>query len=127
MKGIYKEYRIKSRIEKVWDALTNPKTINLWSVAKAKMSEKVKDEFSLWGGDMYGKNVKVVKNSLLEQEWWVKGWEKPSTVVFELSEDGEYTVVKLSHTDLPEDEIEEYSNGWDLYYMGEIKKLLEKN
>ena len=60
MKIIKKNYVVNASIEKVWDALVNPSTINKWGGGPAKMSAVSASEFELWGGDIYGKNTKVV-------------------------------------------------------------------
>lgn len=61
MKIIKKTYTINAPIEKVWDALVNPSTINKWGGGPSKMSSAKSFEFELWGGDIYGTNTKVVK------------------------------------------------------------------
>ncbi len=126
MNLIEQRYIIKATPEKVWDALTNPKTIEKWGGGPVKMSDKVSDEFSFWGGDIYGKNVEVEKNKKLVQEWYGGEWESPSIVSFTLNYDGNETEVILLHKDLPKDEIKEFDEGWRDYFMGPLKKLLEK-
>lgn len=126
MKIIKQTYLIDAPIEKVWDALVNPKVIQIWSGSPATMDDKAGTKFSLWGGDMHGINTKVVKNKLLEQDWYGGNWNKPSKVKFELSEKNDLTQVRLTHSDLPEPEINDFADGWNRYYLGEIKRLLEK-
>ena len=94
-------------LDKVWDALVNPKTIEKWSrldssaehptgsrevlqkeatslggAGPAKMSSKNGFSFSLWGGDIWGKNIKVTPKKELIQEWFAGKWPKPSIVTF---------------------------------------------
>jgi len=83
-------------------------------------------EFSLWGGDIHGKNTKVVRMRELEQDWYGGDWDKPSKLKFELSEKDGTTTVMLTQTAIPEEEFKDISDGWKQYYLGEIKKLLEK-
>lgn len=90
------------------------------------MSGKENAEFELWGGDIHGKNIEVVKNKILKQEWYGGDWEKPSIAIFELMEKDGKTIVTLTNTGVPEEEIDSIADGWDRYYIGEIKKLLEK-
>ncbi len=126
VKIIKQVYLIDAPIEKVWDALVNPKIIEMWSGVSAKMSDKEEAEFELWGGDMHGTNTKVVRNRLLEQDWYGGDWDEPSKVRFELSEKDDQTKVVLTHAGVPEDEVNDFSDGWNRYYLGEIKKLLER-
>ena len=89
------------------------------------MNEKVGTEFSLWGGDIKGKNTKVITDKLLKQDWNGGDWEKPSKLEFKLSETKGVTKVELTQTGIPEKEFDDIADGWTRYYLGEIKKLLE--
>lgn len=119
-------YEIKAPIEKVWDALVNPKTIDKWGGGPAKMSALESSEFSVWGGDIHGKNTKVVKEKELKQDWMSGKWDKYSSVDFKLSEKNGITTVKLTQSGIPPEEFDDIADGWKTYYLGEIKKLLEK-
>lgn len=125
MKTIKKEYHIIAAKEKVWQALVNPKIIEKWRAGPVKMSDKEGFEFSLWGGDIHGKNVEVVNQEKLVQEWYAGDWPQPSIVTFDLTHKNGCTTVYLTHQDIPDDEYREIDEGWDEYYLGKIKKLLE--
>jgi activator of HSP90 ATPase len=126
MKIIQKSYVINASIEKVWDALVNPKTIEKWSGSKAVMSDIQGSDFKLWNGDIWGKNIEIQKESKLVQEWYGGKWKEPSIVTFTLKKVGDGVQLDLKHINVPED-IESFDTGWDDYYLGEIKKLLESN
>jgi len=126
MKIITQTYSIKAPVEKVWQALVDPEIIKIWSGTPAKMDGKVGTKFELWNGDMYGTNTKVTENKLLEQDWFGGDWEKPSKVKFGLTQKGKTTTVILTHSNVPEEKADDFAEGWKSYYLGEIKKLLEK-
>lgn len=111
--------------EKVWEALVDPKIISKWGAGPAKMSEKEGFEFSLWGGDIHGKNIEVKKGEKLVQEWYGGDWPKPSIATFRLTHKAGCTTLYFDQTGVPDNENEEIDKGWDDYYLGEIKKLLE--
>lgn len=125
MSQINQTYVIKSPIEKVWQALVDPKIISAWSDAPAKMRDTVGFEFELWDGDITGFNLEVDKPHLLVQEWGYGDWPKPSQVTFELSTLDDHTEVKLTQTGHPQEEEKDLKEGWDIYYLGEVKKYLE--
>lgn len=129
MKPILQTYEIKAPVSRVWQALTDPKTISRWSGDAATMSDKKDDTFSLWGGSIWGKNIQVVPNQKLVQEWFSDEdpkWEKPSIVTFTVSEKNGTTTLILNHENVPEQNMRDISDGWKKYYMGPLKKLVER-
>jgi len=125
MKTIRKSYLIAATLEKVWQALVNPKQIVQWGAGPVKMDDRVGSKFSLWGGDIYGTNKKVIKGKQLVQDWYGGDWKQPSKLTITLKRKKEGTKVDLLHKDLPDDEAAGFSDGWDAYYFGPIKELLE--
>ena len=117
---------IDAEPEEIFLALTNPFTIELWSDSPAKMDDKEGTEFELWDGDICGKNLKVVRNKELVQEWYFGDLPEPSIVTIKLHPDGKGTSVELKHTNIPEDAYENINEGWREYYMGAIKRFFEE-
>lgn len=128
MKTIDKTYKIKAPIESVWQALTDAKLIEEWEAGPAKFEATEDGKFSLWGGDIHGTNTKIIENKLLQQDWFSRGngnKEICYKVTFKLSSDGESTIVHLIHENVPENEYEDFVDGWKVYYIDPIKKILE--
>lgn len=125
MKSIRQEYSAKVPVEKVWEALVDPKIIDEWGGGPAKMKEEVGFKFSLWGGDIHGTNTKVVKEKVLEQDWFGGDWDESSKLRFELSTHENKTKVLLTQSNIPDKEVDDISSGWHDYYMGPLIKLLE--
>ena len=113
-------------LEKVFEALVNEDVIQHWSGDEAKMSPEVGAKFSLWGGQMFGTNLEVVKNKKLVQEWCYDQWEEPSKVTFLLKGNGEETIVELIHEDVPERSVKNITDGWNLYYLGAMQEMFNK-
>jgi activator of HSP90 ATPase len=126
MKTIEQKHRIKAPIEKVWQALVNAKTIEKWSGKPAKMDDKEGTEFKLWGGDIHGKNIKVIKNMELVQDWFSGEWKNPSRVLFKLIDKGKETEMNLTQKNVPEEDAMDISRGWKDYYIGQMRSFLEK-
>lgn len=125
MKTIKQSYLIKASLQNVWQALIDPAIIDKWGGGPAQMDDKVGTKFTLWGGDIHGKNIKVVKNKELVQDWFGGDWEKPSKVTFTLVEKGNKTEVNLLHEDVPGKEAKNIEEGWKIYYLGPLKELFE--
>ena len=125
MKKIELRYTIKAPIASVWRALVDPIIINQWGGGPAIMTPYI-DKFSLWGGDIWGKNIEVIDNKLLVQDWYSDDWKAPSKVKFVLTVDGKNTHLNLIHTDFPDDQLKDLKSGWEQFYLGPIKKILEQ-
>lgn len=124
---IEQNYHISVPIEKVWQALADQNIVEKWTGAKAKISAEPGGQFEFWDHSIFGTFTQLVKPTLITQLWQQEGWDKPSNVTINLSENGKITDISLIHTDFPESEKDELEEGWDKYYFGAIKELLERS
>lgn len=111
--------------DEVFAAFTNPFQIEIWSGYPAVMSAEEGVEFSLWEGDICGRNLKVHTNRLLVQEWYFGENDEESVVTIKLSKKGKETLVELVHTNIPDEVYDEITEGWREYYLGAIRGMLE--
>lgn len=121
MKTIRQHHFINATPEEVFTALTNPFTIELWSGHPAVMDKKEGTEFSMFDGDIAGKNLKIVENEQLVQEWYFGERETQSVVTITLKAHQLGTKVMLEHTNVPDEDVEEFSEGWNDFYWGAMK------
>jgi uncharacterized protein YndB with AHSA1/START domain len=126
MPTIEQTYEMNATPEQVFEALVNPDIIQTWSGDEAKMGPNIGDTFSLWGGQMFGKNLEVVRNKKLVQEWNYDQWDKPSKVTFTIKVKGKKTIVDLLHEDVPAKSLTSITEGWDAYYLGAMKDMFEE-
>jgi len=127
MKNYKAYFDIKAEPQDVFTALTNPFTIELWSGNKAIMSPEVGFEFSLWDGDITGKNLEVIPDEKLVQEWYFgeEDEQLKSIVSIKLWKKKSNTSVELNHTNIPDEAYENIVEGWNEAYLGAIQVLLE--
>lgn len=125
MKTIEQKHKIDGTPEEVYRALTNPFTIELWSGFRTEMSTEPGSEFSLWEGDIVGRNLEFTENELVKQEWYFEGNEQPSVVTIRLKPKGGKTEVLLEHTNVPDEVFEEMKEGWRDMYWGNIKEFFK--
>ena len=98
--------------------------------SKTKISREVGGNFSIFEGDINGKNVELIQDKKIIQTWrsegenWPKGYYSTITLIFEPVDDG--TLIKFTHTDIPEGAYESVKEGWDKYYWEPLKEMLEK-
>jgi uncharacterized protein YndB with AHSA1/START domain len=122
---IMKSYIIDAPIEAVWNALTDQHEIETWGAGPAVMSDKEDSEFSLWGGQIHGKNIQVDHEEVLKQEWFGGEWDTPSLVTFTFIDEGEKTRLDLTHENFPPEERRALDEGWDSDYLGPMIEHLE--
>ena len=126
MKELHKYYRIKGTPEEIYASLINPFAISLWTGAEADMNEEPGSRFSLFDGDIEGKNIAFESNQKIIQEWFFGDQEEKSIVTITLRPDRHFTKIELHHTNIPEEAYEDMAHGWDTYYFGGLKDFFEK-
>ncbi|MCU4176945.1 SRPBCC domain-containing protein [Carboxylicivirga sp. N1Y90] len=128
MKDFKTRIKIKAELEDVYAAFTNPFTIALWSGYPATMSTESGFEFSMWEGDIVGRIVEVEEQKQIVQEWYFGDQEEQSLVTIKFFPQGASKVqIDVIHTNIPDEALEEISEGWNEYYLGAIKEFLEED
>lgn len=117
MKDLKKYYIISATPEEIYNALTNPLAIRLWTGEPAVMTEEPGSEFSLWDGSISGRNILFIAGKKIEQQWYFGEQEEPSIVTIILHSHAKGTSVELRHKNIPDSEYEDIRQGWDESYF----------
>ena len=125
MKDFKKYYTLPAAPAEVYLALTNPAVIQLWTGEKAEMSTEPGSEFSLWDESITGKNLEFEENKKIVQQWYFDQ-ETPSIVTIKLHPHTEGTSVELRHTNIPDEEYNEITNGWNDSYFASLDEFYEE-
>ena len=120
MKDYKKYYIIPAQPEEVYLALTREKTIELWTGDKAKMTEEVETDFSMWDGSIEGKNIEFEKGRKIVQQWYFGDQKEASIVTILLHKHNQGTSAELRHTNIPDEDYDDFVDGWDNSYFGEL-------
>jgi uncharacterized protein YndB with AHSA1/START domain len=120
VKDFKKYYVLPATPEEIYTALTNPLTIELWTGEPAEMTTEPNSEFSMWGGSIVGRNLEFDENKKLVQQWYFDGQEEPSIVTIKLHPDKNGTSAELRHTNIPDSDYEDISEGWSDSYFGAL-------
>lgn len=126
MKDFKKYYIIKATPDLLYLALTNPLIIKLWSGDEAEMSTVPDTEFSLWEGNICGKNLEFIESKKIVQEWYFGEQGTPSIVTILLHEHKHGTSVELRHTNIPDEDFDDIVEGWDSQYFGALQDFYEE-
>jgi len=127
MKNFKKTFKINAEPSNVYSAITNPYTIELWSGYPAQMSTDPGSEFSLWEGDITGRNLEFIQDKKVVQEWYFGDQAEKSIVTITIASDREYSLVNVEHTNIPDEEFDGIAEGWREYYFDAIKNFFNPN
>ncbi len=125
MKVIEQNYTIHAPIDVVWEALTDKTHIEKWTGSPAIMDDQEGTEFSLWDGDIHGKNLEVLEQDELIQEWFSGDWAEPSKVTFTFRAKDDKTTIHIFHENVPEEDVENISLEWKDSFMEPLKAYIE--
>jgi uncharacterized protein YndB with AHSA1/START domain len=125
MKDFKKYYILHESPDMVYKALTSPQILMLWTGAEAEMSTEPGSEFSLWNGDITGRNIEFTPDQKIVQEWYFGDQEQPSMVTIILHEHKQGTSVELRHTNIPDEDYDEMTAGWNEQYFGALIDFYE--
>ncbi|OCX53327.1 ATPase [Mucilaginibacter sp. PPCGB 2223] len=120
MKSLKKYYIVGAPPEDVYNAITNPLSIQLWTGEEAVMSTEPGSEFSMWEGSIAGKNLEFIDSKKIVQEWYFGDQSEASVVTIILHPHKDGTSAELRHTNIPDEDFNDISEGWDNAYFGSI-------
>jgi activator of HSP90 ATPase len=127
MKTFKESFQINAPASDIYSALTNPVTIELWSGYPAVMSTIPGSEFSLWDGDITGKNIEFIPDRKVVQEWYFGGQKEESIVTITIRPNADNSVVTVEHTNIPDEDFKDIEEGWREFYIGAIVGLFNPN
>jgi activator of HSP90 ATPase len=127
MKTFKKTFRINAEPSDIYAALTNPFTIELWSGYPAIMSEVPGSEFSLWEGDITGRNIELIPGKKVVQQWYFGEQAEESIVTITIVPRGENSEVTVEQTNVPDGDFRDITDGWKEYYIGAIINFFNPN
>ncbi len=122
----YKEYFIiAAEPDQVYRALTTEITLQLWTGAPARMQELPDTEFSLWDGDIVGRNIAFEPGKMITQHWYF-GEENPESVVtIKLHPHKQGTSMEVRQLHIPEESYDDIVDGWRTVYIASLRDFYE--
>ena len=129
-KKIEQEIIIKSAPHEIYEAFMDSTKHSKFTESKAKVSREIGGSFSIFEGSLSGKNVELIQDKKIVQTWrgdgenWPKGYYSTITLILEPVDQG--TLIKFTHTDIPEGAYGSVKEGWETYYWEPLKEMLEK-
>jgi activator of HSP90 ATPase len=124
--SLHEDIDIRSSPQRIYDALLDAKQFAAFSGAPAEIDPKAGGAFSMFGGQIVGRNIELVPNERIVQAWRPTHWDPGiySVVEFVLKPQASGTIVALDHKGFPEGEFDHLESGWRAHYWGPLKKFL---
>ncbi len=125
MKTFKKYITLPAPPEEVYLALTKEQSIQLWTGATVVFTEQPDTEFSLWDGDIVGKNLAFDYGKKIVQQWYFGEENEASIVTIKLHEAKKGTSLEFVQTNIPEEDYADFSEGIIHHYLGGLEDFFE--
>ena len=109
----------------VYEALMDEKIHALFTANAAHITRQEGGIFTAYDNYISGKNIELIPDKKIVQEWRTVGWEqgKTSLITFEFSIVPEGTQLVFSHSGLPEGTEDDFAQGWIENYWDPMRKM----
>ena len=128
-KTIEQSILIKASPHDIYEAFMDSKKHSKFTESKAKISREIGGTFSVFEGDLGGKNIELIQDKKIVQSWRSneEGWPKThySTITIELEAVEKGTILTFKQTEVPLSSYKSVKEGWNEYYWEPLKKMLE--
>jgi activator of HSP90 ATPase len=120
---------IPARPSEIYEAWLSSAGHTAITGSTAKVDGKAGGKFSAWEGYIFGTTLELKPNRRIVQTWRTSEFpdDAPDShleVLLEEVTGG--TTITLNHSDMPEDQVESYRQGWDDFYFKPMKAYFKK-
>lgn len=113
----------------VYEMLMDSRKHSAFTGAKARISRKVGGKFTAYDGWIEGRNIRLVKDRKIVQEWRGADWPKGhySTVTINLKGSGRGTKLMFSQKGIPAEKYSDIRDGWKEWYWEPMKAYIAES
>jgi activator of HSP90 ATPase len=124
--SLHQEAEFHASPQRIYEVLLDSKQFAACTGMPAEIDPKEGGGFSMFGGQIVGRNIELVPHQRIVQAWRPAHWDPGiySIVRFELKPRGSETLLILDHTGFPEGDFDHLSFGWQSHYLEPLKKFL---
>jgi activator of HSP90 ATPase len=115
---------IRAKPAEIYEAWLSTEGHTAMTGSPAKVDGKVAGQFSAWDGYIFGKTLELTPHQRIVQAWRTTEFpdDAPDSHLEVLLDEGtEGTKVTLIHSDMPEDQVDSYRQGWEDFYFKPMK------
>eukprot|EP00043_Microstomoeca_roanoka_P005258 m.54580 g.54580 ORF g.54580 m.54580 type:complete len:340 (-) comp12880_c2_seq1:287-1306(-) len=109
----------------IFQCLVDENRVRAYTQADARIEPKIGGSFSLFGGNVTGVFKDFIPNERLVQAWRFSSWPEGvfSEVTMKIVPGDGCTHLKLSHTNVPDSDMERAKEGWRRHQFDRIKNV----
>jgi activator of HSP90 ATPase len=124
--SIHQEVDFAAGPRRIYEALLDSKQFTAFTGRPAEIDPREGGAFSLFGGQISGRNIELVPNGRIVQAWRPASWDQGiySIARFELVPKDSGTTIVFDHTGFPEGKYDGLLSGWNGHYWGPLAKFL---
>jgi len=124
--SLHQEVAIKAEARRIYEAILDSKQFAAFSGLAADIDRKPGGAFTMFGGQIEGRNVELTPNTCVVQAWRPSHWEPSvySIVRFDFKAQDGGTLVVLDHKGFPAGDYDHLYSGWTSHYFNPLKKFL---
>jgi activator of HSP90 ATPase len=125
---IHEELEFPVAQHRVYEALLDSKQFSAFSGLPAEINRAAGGAFSLFDGQITGRNVELLPDRRIVQAWRAASWPEGiySIARFELQAQGAGTRMVFDHTGFPPRLRDHLASGWQEHYFGPLKKTFSE-
>ena len=119
----------KTAPHELYEMLMDSKKHAKFTGESAKVTKKVGAKFTAYGDFITGKNLKLIPDRLIVQEWHMKGWPQGhvSKVTYRITKSGKMTKLTCNHVKIPSASYKGINSGWKSSYWDKMKVDLARD
>jgi activator of HSP90 ATPase len=127
-KTIRQSVTFKAKPHEIYELLMDSDKHSRLTGSIVRIDRNIGSEFSVYDGDIQGANLELLPNERIVQSWRYSDWPEGhySKATFSLREGSGGTRLTFTQTGVPDEFYEDIKQGWQDYYWGPMKKMLEK-
>ncbi len=130
MKSFKLSVTLPVEVSELYKAWLNSKQHTAFTGGEANCSAKLNGAFTVWDGYITGKNLELVPNEKIVQEWRAADFaedDKNSLLQLRFESAGKVkTKLTLVHSDLPDALADSFKKGWSDHYFIPMKSYYSK-
>ena len=128
MKTIKQTVIINAKPQEVYEAIVDAKKHAEFTGAEVKFENRAGGKFDIWGGELTGENVELVKGKKIVQKWRASDWPEGhfSDLTITLESENEGTRLVLVQENVPDDKADDIDDGWHQYYWKPMNEYFGK-